>query len=115
MAWSRLGLGRRRRRSRHRSGPCRNDTMGMGRIRISSLRRLWLSLRRRRLGLRRALLSRPAADLDTLGLALAAGSSVLNHSANGDCDLTASWRQKSVNTQLAAMFAVFRSGCGIAM
>jgi len=87
----------------------------MGRIRISSLRRLWLSLRRCRLGLRRRLLPRHATDLDTLGLALAAGSGVLNHFANADCDLTAPWRQKSVNTQLAAMLAAFWSGCRIAM
>jgi hypothetical protein len=53
--------------------------------------------------------------LDTLGLALAAGSGVLNDFANADCDLMAPWRQKNVNAQLAAMFAVFWSGCRIAM
>jgi len=40
---------------------------------------------------------------------------VLNHFANADYDLTAPWRQKSVNAQLAAMFAAFWSGCRIAM
>jgi hypothetical protein len=53
--------------------------------------------------------------LDTVGLALAAGSGVLNDFANPDCDLTAPWRQKSVNALLAAMFAVFWSPCRIAM
>jgi hypothetical protein len=53
--------------------------------------------------------------LDTVGLALAAGSGVLNDFANPGCDLTAPWRQKSVNALLAAMFAVFWSPCRIAM
>jgi len=40
---------------------------------------------------------------------------VLNDFANADCDLTDTMAAKRVNTQLAAIYAVFWSGCRIAM